>query len=123
MSCRNQQPFLRLVVPRRIAGWSSWRPGWIELEPLEGRILLSTAIQSGQTINATLGSPSQLDEFTFSATAGDSINLALGETGNHTFNFNPQVDLYDPDGQRVDGDSGNPGVNLINIPATKSGPY
>src|SRR4029079_649510 len=48
-------------------------------EPLESRVLLAS-IASGQTISASIGANGELDSYTFSATAGNTIVVAMGDT-------------------------------------------
>ncbi|GIW76740.1 MAG: hypothetical protein KatS3mg104_1803 [Phycisphaerae bacterium] len=73
-------------------------------ESLEPRRLLA-AIASGQTINATLTSGGQADEYTFVASAGDSIVATMAETAD-TFAFNPRIRLYGPTGSLLSDNGG-----------------
>jgi len=58
----------------------------------------ATAINFGQTISGSIDSVAQMDTYTFSASAGDSVLIRMS----HTSAFlDPQVRLYGPDGKEV----------------------
>lgn len=89
-------------------------------EKLEGRVLLSTSsIASGETKSGSilLG---EIDTFTFSASAGDSITVAMGETTDSL--LDPQIDLYAPDGALVTSNWGVFGTR-VDHRATQGGTF
>jgi catechol 2,3-dioxygenase-like lactoylglutathione lyase family enzyme len=62
-------------------------------------------ITSGQTINGTINQSGDLDAAFFTAGAGDTVTLTMGDrTGSH--NYDLRVYLYDPDGSLIESASG-----------------
>jgi len=73
-------------------------------------------IQCGQAISGSIAVPGEADRYTFGATAGDVITpILLIST---TANFNPQYQLYDPDGLLI-----SVSFSTTKIALTKTGTY
>jgi hypothetical protein len=75
-------------------------------------------VQSGETVVGTLP-VGDLDVFTFAASAGDTITVAVGESGGD-YSFAPLVTLYGPDGAVMGSDWGGTGGSVTRQ-ATLSG--
>ena len=87
-------------------------------ESLEKRLCL-TAIASGQTINASIGAPTELDTYTFSANAGDSIRAAVAEATDTA--FLPVIELFAPNGTRLAYQNGYVGADVTALSVAQSG--
>ena len=57
-------------------------------------------ITSGQTKAGTINHFGDLDVYTFSASAGNTFKLSVGDT-DATSNYRPQITVYDPNGNQV----------------------
>jgi protocatechuate 3,4-dioxygenase beta subunit len=99
------------------------RRGRPVIDPLEARVLLAAyAISSGQTLASTLGAGVS-DRITFDARAGDSIEVAMGMTSGDPWTFQPQIDLYGPNGTLLESESHVDGTRLEVLNAPQSGTY
>ncbi len=58
------------------------------------------AITSGQTKGGTINHYGDLDVYTFSATAGNTFRLSVGDANSNS-NYRPQITVYDPNGNQV----------------------
>ena len=88
-------------------------------ENFEPRRLLA-AIASGQTVTGSIGL-AEIDSYTFTAAAGDSIRAAVADTGNT--NFTPQIELYAPNGTRLTWDFEGVGTSLTALSVASGGTY
>jgi len=79
--------------------------------PGEQRDSDGRVIQSGETVNGTLPL-GDLDVFTFGASAGDTITLAVGETVGSDSWFGPKLTLYGPDGAPLGSSWGSSGASV-----------
>ena len=97
------------------------RPGRLEalIERLEPRWLLA-AISSDQSITGSVGTPAEVDEYTFSASAGDAIIAVLGETDTTT--LDPAITLVGPGGNTIVTDIGTVGTDIF-ATLTQAGTY
>src|SRR4051794_652899 len=89
------------------------------IDLLEPRRLFS-ALTPGLTVQSTIASPSEVDSYTISASAGKTLVVALGDSGATA--FDPQVQLRDPNGAVVRTDSNETGV-FYRITNTLKGNY
>src|SRR5580765_4290263 len=81
------------------------RAPWVDL--LEPRRLFA-ALTPGLTVSSTIAAPSEVDSYTISLTAGQTLVVALGDSGLTA--FDPQVELHAPGGGVVRTDSNETGV-------------
>ncbi len=88
-------------------------------ESLEPRRLLA-AIASGQTATGSIGVVGETDEYTFSANTGDTIAVAIGDTGNAP--YDPMITIIAPDATTFDSAFGEVGTNAFKV-ATQTGTY
>src|SRR5581483_2647539 len=93
------------------------RPARVDV--LEPRRLL-TALTPGLGVTGNIASANQVDTYTVSMAAGQTLMVALGETS--TTAFDPQVQLLDANSNSVRTDSNEVGV-FYTVQATKTGTY
>ena len=86
---------------------------------LEPRRLFA-ALTPGLSVTGNIATSTQVDTYTVSATAGQTLVVALGETA--TTAFDPQVQLIDPSSTPVRTDSNEVGV-FYTVTAAKTGNY
>jgi uncharacterized protein (DUF2141 family) len=95
---------------------------------LEQRTLLSGSISSGQTITATLTRAGELDTYTFSAAAGSSFEISLGDA-TAASTYQPYLQVAAPSSTRIINDtSAGGGVQTAvsdsyTVPSGAGGPY
>src|SRR5882724_1775002 len=85
-SHRRRAPLVDLLEPRR----------------------LFAALTPGLTVSSTISANSEVDSYTISVTAGQTLVVALGDSGLNA--FDPQVELHNPSGGIVRTDSNETGV-------------
>ncbi|HZL35248.1 MAG TPA: dockerin type I domain-containing protein [Tepidisphaeraceae bacterium] len=108
-------------------GGKDRRPPLFAIEAIEQRLLLSaTAILSGQTLAGTIQNPAQQSTYSFSATAGNSFELSLGDASAASA-LQPDLQVFAPNGTRVGNTfsyATNTSVNVFyNVPAAIAGTY
>jgi hypothetical protein len=67
-------------------------------------IPLSHALVNGGVTSGSIASSTSEDSYTFSANAGENVMLRVADISDNA--FDPRVQLYDPDGALVGGDTG-----------------
>src|SRR5665213_2456096 len=108
-------------------GGKDRRPPLFAIEAIEQRLLLSaTAILSGQTLAGTIQNPAQQSTYSFSATAGNSFELSLGDASAASA-LQPDLQVFAPNGTRV-GNAFNYATNtsvsvIYNVPSTSGGTF
>lgn len=90
-------------------------------ERCEPRYLLS-AIGSDQTVTGTIASATQVDSYTFDASAGQSVWAAAGDTAAGSV-LRINLALQAPDGTLVTQAAGIPGTNVYATNLTQTGTY
>jgi hypothetical protein len=90
------------------------------IELLENRYLLA-AIASDQTLTGSIGVPSEVDEFTFNATTGDSLVAFVAETSTQA--FDPAIQLIAPNAATLISDFGEVGADIFQQPLPQTGTY
>ncbi|MCX7047834.1 MAG: dockerin type I repeat-containing protein [Candidatus Sumerlaeota bacterium] len=78
-------------------------------------------IRPGETRTGAIAVVTQTDTFTFDGVAGQTIIITMSRVSN--IFFNPQFDLYDPDGIRETGYWGDPAAQISNYKLKKTGIY
>ncbi|GAC33175.1 PKD domain-containing protein [Paraglaciecola polaris] len=76
---------------------------------------------NGDSVSGTISAAGQEDTWTFTATAGERINIQLVDLA--AGDLFPLMTLYAPDGTRVGSASNYTVANLYNIAATQTGTY
>ena len=71
------------------------------IEQLEWRMLF-TAISSGQTIEGNIVATGQQDTYSFTASAGNSVTLSVGDTDSASA-YEPSFTIFDSSGNKVTG--------------------
>src|SRR6266513_1437574 len=89
-------------------------------EALESRRLLA-AIASGQTISSSISPGTEVESYTFAASAGGSIIVTVGDTSGSA--FYPLVQLYNPTGTLLTYGSGQVGAALASYNLAATGTY
>jgi hypothetical protein len=92
---RKPAPFSLAVRQLRTGHSHGPRARRLVVEPLESRCLLA-AIGLGECTSGTISTASEVDVYTFSATANSVIALAVADT--YSSPFQPYADLYTPTG-------------------------
>jgi hypothetical protein len=97
------------------------------VERIEPRLLLTaTPIVSGQTIAGTIGHSGQVDTYTFTANAGNSFDITVGDA-DATSGFHPYLQVLSPTGPRIIN-NGTPATKtsvdgIYTVPPTGAGTY
>jgi hypothetical protein len=80
-----------------------------------------TTLVSNTTVSAAIGTPGDLDLYSFGAAAGDSFVISVGDTSGTA--FAPDLTVYKPDGTvaATDTAAGGAGVQLLSV--TTAGTY
>jgi hypothetical protein len=93
------------------------------LQSFTGGGCVSTPLSCGQTITNTLAKPTELDAFSYTGTAGETLSLSLVGTGN-CFNDGQTavLDLYSPVGQKL-ATLNHCGNRVTNLTLSASGTY
>jgi uncharacterized repeat protein (TIGR01451 family) len=84
----------------------------------------SFPIQSGETKKGSITSAGQMDSYIFTANAGDTVTILMGEEGDDPLNyFAPQVELHAPDGSVVEALSGDASASIQGQKVNQTGTY
>ena len=75
---------------------------------------------NGGVISDAISVPGEIDSYTFTAAAGESVQIRVADTSGN--DFFPRLDLYDPSGAFVAADNGT-NVAVINRSITVAGTY
>jgi hypothetical protein len=106
--------------PDGVVGLPVRPPLLVVAEPLESRRLLA-AIASGQTIAASIATRTEVDSYTFTATAGGTALVTVADTsGNALY---PLVQLYAPNGTRLSFGSDQVGTSVGHYALPATGTY
>src|SRR5205807_5214072 len=73
--------------------------GSYSMELLRTRNACAASLPQGQTASGVISATAPFAAYTFSAGSGDSLAL---RSASSTAGFSAQMELYDPDGQRLD---------------------
>ena len=95
-------------------------------EGLESRTLLTTTIVSGQTIAGSIASVGQTVQYSFSASAGNTFDISLGDASAASA-LHPYLQVYNPSGTRVvntgTGATNTSVSGIYTVPAAGAGTY
>jgi hypothetical protein len=86
----------------------------------------ATQIERGQTLTGTIGSAAQIGVYTFTASAGDVVDLTMTSTSG---TLSPTIQLYNPVGTLISsanangGDCGSPATEMNTVMLTAPGTY
>src|SRR5688572_17011465 len=83
-----------------------------------------TQISCGQTVSNTISAPTGIDVYTLNGSAGQTLAFAFAGDGpgNCFQGYNPEMDLYNPSGQKIMS-LGSCVVRSTNLTLTVSGTY
>jgi len=79
------------------------------------------SLENGGVISAAISLPGEQDSYTFTATAGQSVQIRVASTGSESL-LAPRLSLYGPNGALITAGSGRP-VASLSEPLTADGTY
>ena len=93
-----------------------------EIQSAETRVLLSSALVSGQSLSTSISAGGEQDLYTFKAGKGNAVTINLART---TINYAPVVDIFSPTGRQIyDGQAaGSPSFDILLNTFSESGEY
>ena len=125
-SVRVPQSGTYFIIAREQGGCDAWDYG-LSLVKIPGTVTVNDPdggpIEPGENKSGRI-EPGDIDAYTFTASAGDSVTILMGQIGDQFGEeFEPRVELHAPDGTVLAVNSGSDSANIESVIVPQSGTY